>query len=111
MSESTPFVTVIMPVRNEADFIVHSLGAVLAQDYPHDRMEVIIADGMSTDATRDNIAGVSSQYPEIRVKVIDNLRKIVPTGFNQALEHAQGEIIVRVDGHTIIAPDYVRECV
>jgi glycosyltransferase involved in cell wall biosynthesis len=43
--------------------------------------------------------------------VLDNPGRIVPTGFNIGLRHAQGEIIVRVDGHCEIAPDYVRRCV
>ena len=51
-TDNLPFVSVVMPVRNEATFISRSLEAVLAQDYPSERMEVIVADGMSTDATR-----------------------------------------------------------
>jgi len=109
--EKTPFVTLIMPIRNEAGFIASSLSAVLEQDYPHDRMEVLIADGMSTDETRHVIACLAKAYPGIRVTVLDNPGKIVPTGMNAALACAQGEIIVRVDGHTIVAPDYVRECI
>src|SRR2546426_1145677 len=109
--EKVPFVTLIMPVRNEGGFITHSLGSVLAQDYPHDRMEVLIADGMSTDGTRDVVACLAATYPRIRVTVLDNPGKIVPTGMNASLARAQGEIIVRVDGHTIVAPDYVRECI
>jgi glycosyltransferase involved in cell wall biosynthesis len=106
-----PLVTVIMPVRNEADFIARSLGAVLAQDYPHDRMEVLIADGMSTDATRAIIAETAAQHPGISIRVLDNPGQIVPTGMNIALREAHGTIIVRVDGHCEIAPDYVSRCV
>jgi succinoglycan biosynthesis protein ExoA len=107
---TVPFVSIIMPVRNEADFIAHSLGAVLKQDYPHDRMEVLIADGMSTDATRTIIDQLSQTSP-ITIKVIDNPKQIVPTGMNLAMQHANGEIIVRVDGHTMIETEYVRACV
>ena len=49
-----PLVSVILPIRNEARYIARSLGAVLAQDYPADRMEVVVADGMSTDGTRES---------------------------------------------------------
>ncbi|HEY7543362.1 MAG TPA: glycosyltransferase family 2 protein, partial [Blastocatellia bacterium] len=110
-TDGKPFVTVIMPIRNEAGFITRSLGAALGQDYPGDRMEVIIADGMSTDATREVIAQLSEAHPRIAVRIVDNPEKIVPTGFNRALEQAKGDVIVRVDGHTIIASDYVRQCV
>ncbi|HLQ17337.1 MAG TPA: glycosyltransferase family 2 protein [Tabrizicola sp.] len=105
------FVTVIMPIRNEADFIERSLGAILTQDYPHSRMEVLIADGRSTDSTRDVIQRLAATYPDVSLKIIDNPGRIVPTGFNLALKQRKGDIVVRVDGHTIIAPDYVRECV
>jgi succinoglycan biosynthesis protein ExoA len=107
----SPLVTVIMPVHNEADFITRSLGAVLAQDYPHDRMEVLIADGMSTDATRAIIAETAAQHPDIAVRILDNPGQIVPTGMNIALREARGEVIVRVDGHCEIVPDYVSRCV
>ncbi len=103
-----PLVTVIMPVYNEAAFIARSLGAVLAQDYPSERLEVLIADGMSQDATRQIIQGLPNAQ---RVRIIDNERRLQAAGMNAALPHANGAIIVRVDGHTIVAPNYVRECV
>ena len=104
-----PFVSVIMPVRNEADFIARSLCAVLSQEWPADKMEVIVADGMSTDRTRQLIQTLMLQHANL--KLVDNLGRIAPTGLNAALRAAVGEIIVRVDGHCEIAPDYVRRCV
>ena len=98
-----------MPVRNEAAFIERSVGSVLAQDYPHDRMEILIADGMSQDATRQIITGL--QHQRTKIKIIDNPGKIVATGLNAALRQAKGEIIVRVDGHCEIASNYVSRCV
>jgi glycosyltransferase involved in cell wall biosynthesis len=98
-----------MPVRNEASFIERSLGSVLSQDYPSDRMEVIVADGMSSDGTRDMIEVVQHNHQNVRL--IDNTGKIVSTGLNAGLRVAKGEIIVRVDGHCEIAPDYVSRCV
>ncbi len=111
MGDTLPFVSVIMPIRNEAAFIERSLGAVLAQDYPHDRMEVLVADGMSTDGTRAVVERLVAQHADIPVHLVDNPGQIVPTGFNAALARARGDVIVRVDGHTIVAPNYVRECV
>lgn len=103
-----PFVSVIMPVRNEEGFIARSLGAALAQDYPPERVEVIVADGQSEDHTREVIASLPGAE---RVQVVDNPQRRQAFGLNLALRQARGEIIVRVDGHTIIAPDYVRQCV
>jgi glycosyltransferase involved in cell wall biosynthesis len=104
-----PFVSVIMPVRNEAAFIERSVGSVASQDYPRDRMEILIADGMSEDATREIISSMQQRHSN--VKLIDNPGRIVATGLNAALRQAKGEIIVRVDGHCEVASDYVRRCV
>lgn len=107
--QTLPFVSLIMPVRNEADFIERSLGAVLAQDYPKSRLEIIIVDGMSTDGTREKVlAHVESSG---RLRLISNPGRIVPTGLNLAIAEARGDIIIRVDGHCEIAPDYASRCV
>ncbi|HZC06343.1 MAG TPA: glycosyltransferase family 2 protein [Ktedonobacterales bacterium] len=103
-----PFVSVIMPVRNEEGFIARSLGAALSQNYPPERIEVLVADGQSDDRTREVIASLPGAE---RVRVIDNPQRRQAFGLNLALRQARGDIIVRVDGHTIIAPDYVRQCV
>lgn len=107
----SPFVSIIMPVWNESRFIEESLGAVLAQDYPSDRFEVLLADGMSTDDTREIISRVAASYPDIPVKIVDNPGRIASTGLNAALLQARGEVIVRVDGHTFLEGDHVRQCV
>ena len=104
-----PTVSVVMPIRNEADFIARSLGAVLSQDYPSERLEVIVADGCSDDGTEELVRAMAARDPKLRLVV--NTGRIVATGLNQALTLAKGEIIVRVDGHCEIAPDYVRNCV
>lgn len=104
-------VSVVMAIRNEENYIERCLTAILDQDLPGSQFEVLIADGCSTDRTREKIAVVASRYPKTTVAVFDNPGKIVSTGLNTVLQHVNGEYIVRVDGHTIIAPDYVRNCV
>lgn len=86
-----------------------SLGAVMAQDYPSDRMEVIVADGLSTDETPEIIRSMQARYPNLQM--LDNAGRIVSTGLNIATARARGELVVRVDGHCEIASDYVRRCV
>jgi succinoglycan biosynthesis protein ExoA len=103
-----PSVSIIMPIRNEEAFIGRSLAAVLAQDYPAEKMEVIVADGMSDDATLEIIKTLPSAD---RIRVIANPRRIQAAGLNIAIEQAHGKYIIRVDGHTIIAPNYVRRCI
>lgn len=109
-SNNLPYISVVMPVRNEEAIIEQCLGMVLSQDYPHDKMEVLIADGMSTDRTREVISRVIMDQ-DIPVTVLDNHAKIVPTAMNMAIRHSRGEIIVRIDGHAIIQSDYIRQCV
>ena len=112
-----PFISLIMPLRNEEAFIERGLSSVLEQDYPADRMEILIADGMSSDDTRERILKIldgrfmSVSRPRSTVIILDNIVKIVPAGLNIALRQAKGEIIIRVDGHTVVSPDYVHQCV
>jgi len=109
MPDHAPSVSVIMPVRQEASSISRSLEAVLAQDYPKDQLEIVVADGRSTDGTREIVRALQQRHANF--VLVDNPGLIVSTGLNAALCRARGEIIVRVDGHTEIAPDYVRQCV
>jgi cellulose synthase/poly-beta-1,6-N-acetylglucosamine synthase-like glycosyltransferase len=98
-----------MPIRNEAAFIERSLAAVLAQDYPPDRLEVIVADGLSTDGSRQIVQTLQTQHENLRL--LDNPGRITSAGLNACLAQARGEILVRVDGHCEISRDYVRRCV
>lgn len=107
--QALPLVSVVMPVRNESAFIRRSVGSVLAQDYPADCMEVLVADGRSTDGTREILEELARQDP--RLSILDNPAGIVAPGLNAALRRASGRIVMRVDGHCEIAPDYVRRCV
>lgn len=109
MTGECPTVTVIMPIRNEASFIERSLGAVLAQDYPTDRLEVLVVDGRSDDATRDIVQRMLAGRPNARL--MENPRQIVSTALNIGLAEARGEIIVLVGGHTELSPDYIRQCI
>lgn len=108
-SSGHPLVTVIMPIRNEAGYIARALASVLAQDYPADRMEILVVDGMSGDGTREIVGRMISGATTI--ELLDNPAGIVPTALNIGLRRARGAVIIRVDGHCEIAPDYVRRCV
>jgi succinoglycan biosynthesis protein ExoA len=111
--EVLPYVTVVMPIRNEARSIATSLAAVLGQDYPSHRFEVIVADGMSNDGTRAAIDAVveAAGCEAASVTIIDNPRGVVATGLNAAISKAKGDLIVRVDGHCEVEHDYVTTCV
>lgn len=102
-------ISIILPIRNEENFIKKSIESILAQDYPQDQFEILIADGMSNDGTREIVQRYQQDHPNLFL--IDNPDKIVPTALNAAIRQAKGDIIIRIDGHTLIAPDYVRKCI
>ena len=104
-----PFISVVMIVRNKGPFIARSLEQVLAQDYPRDRMEIIVADGMSDDNTRTVLAEYRAKYPFIQV--VDNPKRIVASGLNVAIKHSRGELIMRIDGHGEVATDFASQVV
>lgn len=97
----------VMAVRNEAEHIVACLEAILAQDYDRP-FDVVIADGMSTDGTRDLIASIDSSVP---VRVVDNPTGKTAAGLNLAIGACEGEIIVRCDGHAFLPPNYISTAV
>ncbi|MBK9031820.1 MAG: glycosyltransferase family 2 protein [Myxococcales bacterium] len=105
----TPLVTIAMPAFNEEHYIEACIRSVQAQDYPGDRIEILIADGRSTDRTREILAELAIDDP--RIKVIDNPDRLQAAGLNQLIRAARGEIVVRMDVHCEYTPSYVRTCV
>ncbi|MBL8100890.1 MAG: glycosyltransferase family 2 protein [Anaerolineales bacterium] len=111
MTSAQPFVSIIVPCYNEEATIRHLLDAVLAQTYPRGQMELVISDGMSTDHTRDVIAVFQTEHKDLSVRVVDNSVRTIPSGLNQAIRESRGEIIVRLDAHSMPIPEYVERCV
>ena len=102
-------VTIIMPIRHEARSIARALHAVLAQDDPADNMASIVVDGMSEAGTCAIVTAMAGGAP--RGQCMENPERIVPTALNRGVRGAHGEIIICVNGHAVIAPDYLRQCV
>jgi len=104
-----PTVSVVVACRNEASEIHMLLGSLQRQEVEGFEWKVVIADGMSTDGTRQILAEFCRENPF--VSVIDNPGQIVSTGLNAALDRARGDIIIRLDAHSQYARDYIRQCV
>lgn len=100
-----PLVSVIVPCRDEENYIGACLDSILASDYPRERLEVLVADGMSRDRTRAIVAHYAARHGTIRL--IDNPARITPTGLNAGLRAAQGEVIMRMDAHVVYPPSYI----
>ncbi len=109
MAEGNHFVTIAMPCLNEEAFIGQCLQSVLEQTYPLDRIEVLVADGGSTDGTLEAIGRLAAR--DRRIRVIDNPERFQAAGLNRILREARGDVIVRMDVHCEYAPDYVQKCV
>jgi len=100
-------ISFILPILNEVQSIEKTIQSIISQTIDKD-YEIIVADGMSTDGTREIIKELERENPKIYL--IDNPAKIVSTGFNRALNESKGDIIIRVDGHCEIAPEYIQKC-
>lgn len=103
-----PKVSVVVPCFNEESTIAQLLTAIYDQDFPRADVEVIIADGLSTDDTRGEISKFQKARSDLSVKVIDNPKRLIPSGLNLAISAAKGAYIVRLDAHCVPRPDYLQ---
>lgn len=102
-------VTIAMPSYNEEHYIEACIASVQAQDYPPELIEILVADGRSTDRTREILARLAEADP--RIRMIDNPARLQAAGLGLLVKEATGDVIVRMDVHAEYAPDYVRRCV
>jgi len=107
--EHRPFVSIIIPAYNEAGHIERALEDILDQDYGPENYEVLVADGRSSDRTREIIR----EFPagKTLIQVIDNPGRYVPSGLNLAIGQAKGRVIVRMDAHSRYPKDYLTSLV
>ncbi len=104
-----PFVSVVVPCRNEARFIRPCLESILAGDYPAERVEILIIDGMSDDGTRNVVTEFVRRHSG--VTLLDNAKRTIPAAMNIGIRHAQGEVLMKADVHSTYPRGYVSSCV
>ena len=104
-----PFVSIIIPCRNEEKYIGKCLDTILEQDYPKENLEVLVVDGMSEDKTREIVRNYSEKYPF--VKLLENPKKFTNFALNIGIKVARGEIIMMMGAHAGYERDYVSKCV
>lgn len=109
MTDATSLTSIIIPCRNEEKHIAKCLDSIISQDYPKERIEILVVDGMSHDKTREIVDSYCKQYHYI--KRFDNLKKIAPSAMNIGIKNARGDLIIRMDAHNLYKSDYVAKCV
>ncbi len=108
MKYVAPRVSIIIPCRNEVAHITSCVCSILEQEPPPGGFEVIVADGMSDDGTREILTRLKES--DGRLRLVDNPGRTVPVGLNIAIRIARGKIIIRMDAHTEYASDYICQC-
>jgi succinoglycan biosynthesis protein ExoA len=106
-----PTTSVIVPCFNERPTIHLLLDALFTQSYPKAEMEVVIADGGSTDGTQQAILEWQAEHPDLVVKLVENPSRTIPSALNKAINASIGNIIVRLDAHSKPHPEYVQRIV
>jgi len=110
VTETTrPFVSVIVPCRNELAFISRCLDSIAANDYPRQSLEILVVDGMSDDGTRSAIESCARSHSN--VALVDNTARTTPAALNLGIRRAKGTIIMRMDAHCIYPPNYISRLV
>ncbi len=109
MAESSKLVSFVMPVLDEARTLVHAVESVLAQKLPRGyRSELIIALGPSQDGTGEIARALVAANPKAVITLVDVPQKSTPVSLNRAIAASRGEVIVRVDGHSELEPEYTK---
>jgi succinoglycan biosynthesis protein ExoA len=106
-----PMVTVLIPARNEERDIERCLRAVLAQDHPHDRMEVVIVVDAATEDRTRAVARDVLRDGAVAWTVLESDAGATPSNLNAGLAVADGSFLCRVDARSLVPPHYVRTCV
>lgn len=107
-AEQMVLVSIVIPCRNEQEFIGKCLDSVLANDFPKEQLEILVVDGMSEDGTREIVTEYAQRFPFIRL--IDNPHRVTPYAVNIGIAASLGEIVMRIDAHAVYSKEYVRQC-
>ncbi len=105
-----PFISVIIPVRNEQDYLETCVQSLLSQDYPRASMEFLFVDGESTDSTRSLLERYQKEFPSLFM-ILENPHHTVPYAMNLGIRASRGEFLIRMDAHAEYAPNYISQCV
>lgn len=107
--EAEPRVTVVVPVFNEERYVEDCVRSIMAQSYPRELLDIVVVDGMSTDRTARIVRNLARE--DTRIRLLCSPRRRIPFSMNIGLAAATGDVIVRVDGHSVVETEHVSRCV
>ncbi|WP_375103855.1 glycosyltransferase [Paenibacillus sp. RS8] len=103
-------VSIVVPIRNEEQYIEKCIQSILSQDYSLEKIEVIFVDGLSQDKTQEIVNGYVEKYSNT-IRLIENPQKTVPYAMNIGIGNSIGKYIVRLDAHSEYSNDYISKCI
>ncbi len=106
---SNEFVSVIIPMYNAACYVGRCLRSVLEQDYPAEKVEIIVVDGVSTDSSAAVVRNFMREHPRVRLR--SNPMRRVCHAFNVGIRDSKGDVIIFVGCRGVLAPDFITKCI
>ncbi len=106
-----PFVSALLVTRNEQSYIEKALLSLINQTYPKDSYEIIVIDGESSDDTLKIVNTLIGQYKtkNFDIRIINNPKRILSSGWNLGIRNAKGDYVVRIDAHGEAAADFIEK--
>ena len=103
-----PLISVVVPCRNESQYIERTINSLLRQSNIPGKIEIIVVDGESSDGTKEILEKI--KLKDSRIKIISNPEKITPVAMNLGIKNALGEYVALMGAHTIYDQSYLSEC-
>jgi len=109
VNESFPFISLIIPSRNEEQFIRRCLDSIIQQTYPRHRLEVLVVDGMSSDKTKEGVKEYIQNHPLIQL--LENPKKLTPFAMNIGIRNSKGDVVILVNAHSLLDKDFLKNSI
>ncbi len=106
-----PLVSIIIPCYNEEKFLRKCIDSVLNTDYPLDKLEIFIVNGMSTDKTVEVAQEIIIENSKVKISALTNPKKIFPSAVNLGVKNSTGEFIMILGAHSVYSRTYITRCV
>lgn len=108
MAKDKILISFIIVAYNAENSLNKALDSLIKQDYPHEKIEVIFVDGISNDGTKKIFEEFKEQNKDFnRIVILENVKRILPCGWNIALKEVKGEVVLRVDAHSFFNKDFI----